>query len=59
MKVYVVLYEKFGERDFDVLDVYADEEKANSRVGYERSLIEANPNERFRDDCWYQEREVI
>ncbi len=59
MKVFVVLYQKYKTMETDVLDVYTDEEKANRRVAYERSLIESSPYNKFRDDCWYQEREVV
>ncbi|WP_079708102.1 hypothetical protein [Paraliobacillus ryukyuensis] len=59
MKVFVVLYESFNEKETDVLDVYTDEEKANNRVKYERELIGGNPSDCLRDECWYQERSVV
>ncbi|MFB4471757.1 hypothetical protein ACDI16_02165 [Oceanobacillus caeni] len=59
MKVYVVLYQDDKTKETDVLDVYTDEEKANRRVSYERDLIKNGPYSGLKDDCWYQEREII
>ncbi|WP_226035787.1 hypothetical protein [Aquibacillus saliphilus] len=59
MKVYVVLYEKYTDKETDVLEVHTDEGEANRSVAIERALIEEYSNERFRDECWYQEKEVI
>lgn len=59
MKVFVVVYEGYLNKEIDVLDVYKDEEKANNRVKYEKDLIESDPDSNFRDECWYQERELI
>ena len=58
MTVYIVIYQSLNG-EVDILDVYQNEEKANQRVKYERSLIESDPNETLHDECWYQERELI
>ncbi|PAV30276.1 hypothetical protein CIL05_07350 [Virgibacillus profundi] len=59
MDVYIVLYEHHKDGIVDVLDVYSDEERANRRVRFERSVIESNPETYFRNECWYQGREII
>ena len=58
MNVFIVLYQHYESGEVEVIDVYLDEEKANRRVGFERSMIEANPDARLRDECWYRESEV-
>ncbi|MCA1064687.1 hypothetical protein QTG56_24055 (plasmid) [Rossellomorea sp. AcN35-11] len=45
-EVYVVLHEDSDSKSINVLDVYTDEEEANSRVGFERGMTD--------DDVWYQ-----
>ncbi len=60
IQVFVVHYEHYlKDHDVEVLDIYMDQEKANRRVKWERELIQSNPEERFRDECWYKEKEVI
>ena len=46
-KIYVVLYEDSEDKHIAVLDVYTDEDKANSRVGFERGMTD--------EKIWYQE----
>ena len=59
MNVFIVLYQHYESDEVEVLDVYLDEDKANRRVHIERNMIEANPDGRLRDECWYRESEVI
>lgn len=59
MKIYIVLYEKYTDKETVIIGAYRDESKANNRVRFERDLLELNQNEKFRDECWYQEFEVV
>lgn len=59
MKVFVVLYENYQKREVNVLEVYSDESKARARVGFERSMIEGNPDKFFRNGCWYEVKEMV
>lgn len=59
MKVFVVMYEDYENRNTFVLDVYTDEKEADKRQQEERQMIRQNPDTKFRDECWYTDHEVI